>query len=143
MLTVDDDAEMDQIDAEPLRGRRQDRRHDQDDRGRLHEVAGRQQQDINQRQESERILVFLDNDRVGIIGRLVHRFLELGGDICRQSVPELRVDDHGILQMSVVGDRDVLLHFMEFLCQIIRDGILAAIDHAGLQGRPDTLPRMP
>ena len=52
-VDVDHDAEMDQIDAEPLGGRRQDRRHDQDDRGRLHEVAGEQQQHVDQQQEAD------------------------------------------------------------------------------------------
>ena len=33
----------------------------------------------------------------------------------------------------MVGDRDVLLHLVEFLRQIVRRRILAAVDHAGLQ----------
>ena len=45
-VDVDDDAEMHRIDAEPHRRRIQDRRHDQDDRSRLHEIAGHQQQDL-------------------------------------------------------------------------------------------------
>src|ERR1035437_7249303 len=68
---------------------------------------------------SQRILVFLDRDRVGVIGRLVQRIVKLLADVGRQSVPELRVDDDRALQVSVVGDRDVLLHLVKLLCQII------------------------
>src|SRR5215470_3972949 len=41
----------------------------------------------------ERVLVLLLRDRVGVVGRLVHRLLELLAYIGRQAVPELRVDD--------------------------------------------------
>ena len=81
----------------------------------------------------QRILVFLDRDRVGVVGRLVHRLVDLFADIRRQSVPELRVHDHGVLQMRVIGHRNVLLNFVKFLRQIIGSGVLAGIDHPGLQ----------
>ena len=45
------DAEMHRMDAEADRHRKQDRRGDQHDRGRLHHVAGDQQQDIHEQQE--------------------------------------------------------------------------------------------
>src|SRR6266700_8207350 len=42
----------------------------------------------------QRVLVFLDRDRVGVVGRLVDRLVELRADIRWQSAPELGVDDH-------------------------------------------------
>src|SRR3954465_15612962 len=38
----------------------------------------------------ERILVFLDRDRVGVVGRLRHGLFKLAADVRRQSAPELR-----------------------------------------------------
>ena len=72
-------------------------------------------------------------DRVGVVGRLVHRLVELRADVGRQPVPELRVHDHRVLQMRVIGHGDVLLHLVEFLRQVVRRRVLAAVDHAGLQ----------
>ena len=81
-IDVDHDAEMDQIDAEPLRGRRQDRRHDQDDRRRLHEIAGHQQQYVHQQEESDPAEI-LRHDPVG----------ERGGNIL---VAENERKQHGV-----------------------------------------------
>ena len=81
----------------------------------------------------KRVDVFLMRDRVGVVGRLVHRLGQLAADVGRQPVPELGVHDHRVLQVRVVGDGDVLLHLVELLRQVVRRRVLAAVDHAGLQ----------
>src|SRR6202011_1484034 len=63
-IDVDHDAKVDQIDAEPLRSRRQDRSHDQDDRRRLHEIAGQQQQYVDEQKDPDPAKI-LSRDPIG------------------------------------------------------------------------------
>ena len=63
-IHIDVDAEMHEIDAQPFRGGSQDRRHDKDDRVWLHEIAGHQQENVDQQQESKRAKI-LRQDPVG------------------------------------------------------------------------------
>ena len=63
----------------------------------------------------QRIDVFLLRNLVGEIGRFLHRLFDLRLDIAGQAGPELRIDDHSVLKMRMIGRGDVRLNFEEFL----------------------------
>src|SRR5450759_4539317 len=79
------------------------------------------------------LVVLLFRDVIGEGGGLLHRALERGAEVGRQTFPELLVDDHRVLDDAMVRQRQILLHLVHFLRIEVGGGILGAIHDAGLQ----------
>eukprot|EP00906_Rhabdomonas_costata_P034809 RCo048960 len=78
-------------------------------------------------------VVFHLGDLVGVAGGLFHGVFQLAADIGRQAVPELLVDDDGVAQIAMLGQGQVLLHFVHLLGVQVGNRVLGTIDNAGLQ----------
>ncbi len=79
------------------------------------------------------IVVVLLRHLVGEIGGFDHGLIECFANVGRQAIPELLVDDDCVTQISVLGLRHGLLHFIEFLGVEVGRRILGAVHHPGLQ----------
>src|SRR3989338_7867835 len=59
--------------------------------------------------------------------------VQLAAYVGMQAVPELGVGDQHVVQNTVVGFGDELLHFVHLLAVDVRVGVLCTVNHAGLQ----------
>src|SRR5207245_4523352 len=112
-VDVDRDAEMHRIDAEPPGGGKQYGRHDQNDRRRFHEIAGQQQENVDQQQESKRAEI-LRQDPVGqrmrniLVGEHEREQHGVGDDVeqHRADVGGLQQHPRDIFELEVLVDVD-------------------------------------
>ncbi|MCY1177663.1 hypothetical protein D9M73_179790 [compost metagenome] len=72
-----------------------------------------------------RFLVHLSSD-------LNNNLVQFAANVRWQAVPEFGVGDQHVIQYTVVGFGDVLLHLMHFLAVDVRVGVLRTVDHTGL-----------
>src|SRR2546421_1730182 len=85
----------------------------------------------------ECVLVLFFGDIVGVLGGVLHCAFKRAANVRRQAVPELLVDDHGILDHAMVGHGEILLHLVHLLRVEIRRRVLGAVDDAGLESLVD------
>src|SRR3977135_4110292 len=78
------------------------------------------------------IVVLFLRDAVGIVRRLLHRFFALAAHIRRHCIPEFLVHDHRVADIAMVGNNGVFLLLVHLLGIFVGEGVLGAVDDAGL-----------
>ena len=81
----------------------------------------------------QRVVVFLLGDVVRVLGRVLHGTFERAANVGGQAVPELLVDDHGVLDHAVIGHREIFLYLEHLLRVEVRRRVLGPVDHSRLQ----------